>query len=235
MTEILEVTLTMAYRNQTFVNRWNYLADGTAPSEGYAWGLNDVLGFHSTGGVATSGTMLDKIMFLVSNTCEAVQAICINPYDPEDFDAQPFVPQIPGQDGGVPSAPFLAVGFRTNQVRRDIRRGTKRFGGISEGAIVDGGALSSSELTLAIALANEMGEVQSLTEDTAVSTYTPCIVKKEKYAVPGSSPVRYAYRYQTPHDDTGKALQLEDVATGFVWEPYSDVRSQTSRQYGRGI
>jgi len=235
MTEILEVTLTQVFHGQTMVNRWNYLATGTPPPEGFAFGLNDAMGFHPTGGVATDGTILDGILTLQHPDTQAVQAICINPYDPEDFDAQPFIPRPIGPYSGQDNAPFISIGFRTNQTRRDVRRGTKRVGGLTEELFEGGGALTGAAITLADDLAALMNDTLSLTVDTATSTYTPCVVKKDKYVVPGSDPERFAYRYLPPYDDTGRDAQLALIATGLTWEPYSDARSQVSRQYGRGI
>jgi len=235
MAELLEVTLTQSYHEQTFINRWNYRAEGDAPPDGFAWGLNEAMGFHPVAGVATSGTILDGILDMQHPDLSAVQAICINPYDPEDFDAQPFIPRPTGAGGGTGSAPFLAIGFRSNQTRRDIRRATKRFGGIPEDATGAGGAITGGWVALAATMATLMGNVLSLTVDAATSSYTPCVVKKEKYAVADTDPVRYAYRYLGPYDETGRDAQLALIATGITWEPYSDARSQVSRQYGRGI
>jgi len=235
MAELLEVTLTTAYHAQTFVNRWNYKAEGTAPPDGFAWGLNDAMGFHPVGGTPPVGSILEGIMNMVSQNCAAVQAICINPYDPEDFDAQPFIPRPIGPYSGQDNAPFISIGFRTNQTRRDVRRGTKRVGGLTEELFEGGGALTGAAITLADDLAALMNATLSLTVDTATSTYTPCVVKKDKYVVPGSDPERFAYRYLPPYDDTGRDAQLLLIATGLTWEPYSDARSQVSRQYGRGI
>lgn len=235
MPEILEVTLTQSYHAQTLVNRWNYLASGDAPGDGFAWGLNEVLGFHPIAGVPPSGSLLEKILVMQSGNCQSVQAICINPYNPEDFDEAPFIPRPVGSGLGDDQPPFVSVGFRSNQTRRDIRRATKRIGGTVEGLFSDGGALTPAGVTDAIAIASAMNAVLTFTEGAAVSTYTPCVVQKEKYAVPGSDPVRYAYRYIRPLDNTGRDAQLLKVATGITWENYSDARSQVSRQYGRGI
>jgi hypothetical protein len=235
MAELLETTLTTTYHGQTFVNRWNYKAEGSPPPDGFAWGLNEAMGFHPVGGTPPADTILEALMGFLSVGCAAVQAICINPYDPEDFDAQPFIPRPVGPDTAEQAAPFLAIGFRTNQTRRDIRRGTKRFSGLSELAFEDGGAVKATFIAFANTLGDKMDEVLSLTVGSDTSTYTPCVVKKDKYVVPGSDPERFAYRYLPPYDSSGRDAQLELIATGLTWEVYSDARSQVSRQYGRGI
>ena len=60
-------------------------------------------------------------------------------------------------------------------------------------------------------------------------TFTPIVCKKQKYAVPDSDPVRYAYRYFPT-----EAEQMDEIAEGVTWQAYTQTRSQTSRQYGRG-
>ena len=65
--------------------------------------------------------------------------------------------------------------------------------------------------------------------------FVPAVVKKQKYQtnVGSEDPPRYAYRY-IPTDDGGESAQLDDTATGIIWDWYPQVRSQVSRQYGRG-
>jgi len=60
--------------------------------------------------------------------------------------------------------------------------------------------------------------------------FTPCVVGKERYLVPGSDPERFAYRYFPTVDE-----QFASLAIGVTWENYDQSRSQVSRQYQRGI
>lgn len=234
MAVLLEVTLNYTYSNQQFVNRWNYVGTGTPAAVSMSFGLMAAMGFHPAGGAAPSGSILEAIKFLLNPLVAFEQAICINPYDPVDFDAEPFVPQVHGSYTGDGEPPFIALGFRTNQVRRDIRRGYKRFGGLSEGLVNAGGGIDTS-LTEIVSLANKMGATLTYDDSGNTLTFVPAIVKKEKYAVPGTSPVRYAFRYLRPLDNTGRDAQIALTAQGVNWEPYTTARSQTSRQYGRGI
>lgn len=234
MSVLLEVTLNYTYSNQQFVNRWNYVGSGTPAAVSMSFGLMDVLGFHPTGGTAPSGSLLDKIAALCHTSVRFEQAICINPYDPTDFDAEPFVVQVPGRATGDGEPPMIALGFRSSQTRRDIRRGYKRFGGMSEALFSAGGGidLPNTDITN---LANVMADTLTYDDSGNTLTYVPAIVKKEKYPVPGSSPTRYAFRYLRPLDDTGRDAQIALTAQGFLWQPYSTARTQNSRQYGRGI
>lgn len=235
MAVLLEVTLNATYSNQQFVNRWNYIGSGTPAAVSMSFALNDAMGFHPSSGTPPSGSILAAIKAVCAVTVEFEQAICLNPYDPFDFDAEPFIPHVVGGISADGMSPVVAYGFRTNQVRRDIRRGTKRFSGVPETANDPGGAVLGSVFTNLVTLATLMSDTLTYDDSGNTLTFVPCIVKKEKYVVPDSDPVRYAYRYQRPLDSTGLAAQLEDTAQGIAWEPYTTFRSQTSRQYGRGI
>jgi hypothetical protein len=57
-------------------------------------------------------------------------------------------------------------------------------------------------------------------------TFTPVIVGKQQYTTPSGNT---AYRYYPTLTE-----QNLHLASNPVWEPYTTVRTQTSRQYGRG-
>src|SRR6266404_824030 len=236
MTEVMEVTLQGLYKNNIVtINRWNYTGDGVpvAPSD-RAFSLLSALGMIPPGGVAPSGTLLA----LVSPDEAFTQALVKNPYDPTDFYDAPFNPVVPGTSDGTNSlSPAEAFGFVTSLIRRDISRGTKRFVGVTTADNVAGGLLSSTALTRMDNIVTAMNATVTHTIAGVTFTFVPVIAGKERYAVPGSSPVRYAYRYhaETGTPATDKATQLANLAGPTVWQKYSTIRTQTSRQYGRGI
>jgi len=235
MSVLLEVTLNSTYSNQQCINRWNYIGSGTPAAVSMSFALNAALGFHPSGGTPPSGTLLAALRPVLPPTVEFEQAICLNPYDPTDFDAEPFVPHVLGTlTGDVGLSPINAFGFRSNQTRRDIRRGYKRFVGVVEGANTAGGGIEGSVFSNLLTIAAIMGDTLTYDDSGNTLTFIPCIVKKEKYVVPDSDPVRHAFRYLHPLDDSGRDAQIALSATGIAWEPYTTVRSQTSRQYGKG-
>ncbi len=239
MTEIMEVTLQGLFRNNIVtINRWNYTGDGTpvAPSD-RAFSLLSALGMIPSAGVAPSGTLLQLVTAMVHPDLVFTQAICLNPYDPTDFYDAAFAPVVPGlNSGGASLSPASAFGFVTTVIRRDIARGTKRFPGIQKDSSDAGGIISSAGLALMDDVVTAMNATVTHTIGAVTFTFVPVIAGKEKYVVPGSSPVRYAYRY---HKETGvpatdKATQLAATAGPTIWQRYNTVRTQTSRQYGRG-
>lgn len=115
---------------------------------------------------------------------------------------------------------FNAVGYTLKSSKRGIRPGSKRFAGVPESVQVDGVITDAGYITalnsLRTALADEL-------DDGEGNFYRPVIVKRVKYVVPDSDPVRYAYRF--PETD----LEL-DTATILAVLLNRDVTSQTSRK-----
>jgi hypothetical protein len=152
-----------------------------------------------------------------------------NLYDPTDFFDSPYPVTATGvvdsstvEDLG----PLVALGFRTSRVTRAIRRGQKRIAGMTQDDFTGGGFVQASSQGKVDALAGRMGETLTYTDEGNTITYTPAILSFEKYTTPNGNPAYRKYATQ--------AEQLENSATGFLWENYPTLRSQGSRQYGRG-
>lgn len=233
---IYELTLTQTYENQLVINRWNYLMSGTPAAVTGSFGLIAAIGaiydlVHIPPQYPT-GTLLDAISSLLSTSLIFQEVTAFNPYDPVDFYQTPFVPAYAGKNSGEAESPALAIGYRSNVVRRDIRRATKRFAGASESVVGAGGAIDITN-SFVLAPATKMGQVLTYDDEGNTLSYTPCVVGKEKYQTNTGHPVgqadRFAYKYYS-----AEAEQLEHIAQGISWEPYDHARTQVSRQYGRG-
>ena len=224
--ELFEVVLSGTMGGQEIINRWNYNADVNTPDPLGAFGLLTAMGLVPSAGVFPTGTIGDAIADLTSNGLEWNQALCRSIYDPFDFIDTPYVPHVPGNQSGDVEAMFVAIGFRTNRVRTDIGRGYKRFAGVNESLVNSFGELTSTAISLANVLAGLMGDVLSFTDSSLTNTYTPVIVKKQMYTTP---PSPKAYRYYPTY-----AEQADFLAQGVTWENYTTVRSQVSRQIGKG-
>lgn len=230
-THLYEVTLDGNYLGQQIVNRWNYRSDGDDVPSGNAFGLVSAMGFTPVAGLFTADSLAKAITAFTGEEMIYQQVICRAVYVPTDFVDVPFIPGVQGEISGQQAeTPFLAAGLRTNRVRTDIGRGYKRFAGLVEGSVEDGGVISEGALGLINTLAGLMSDVLSFTEDALTIAFTPCVVHKKLYH---PSEGKNAYRYFTT-EDGGEAGQLENIATGITWEAYTQVRSQTSRQYGKG-
>lgn len=232
---IMEATLTQTYFGQTLQNRFNYLASGTPSAVSYSFALTSAMGaIYDQIAVppAYPDALMTKIADIQDGAVEFVSLVVRDVNSVTDFFEQPFVqPLTGGFSTGNGASPAIAVGFRSSRTRTDIRPGQKRFSGISENLIDDGGLIEPTILSAQVAdLATALGEVLTYDDSGNTLTFSPCVVKKERYEVPGSDPIRYAYKY---YEDP--AVGEQNLMTSIVWTAKPQMRTQTSRQYGRGI
>jgi len=85
---------------------------------------------------------------------------------------------------------FNAIGYTLRSANRLVRPGSKRITGINESVQLDGIITEAAYITRM--------ETLRVALDTVIGTdplfFTPIIVKRVKYEVPDSDPVRFAYR-----------------------------------------
>lgn len=227
---LMEVVLEQSYLEQFTVNRFNYVASGTPAAVSFSFALMSALGAIPVATVYPTNGWLDSIVDCQHVSVECTQVVARDVYSDTDFFEQPFVDPLGGSRSGAAGAPYISLGFRTNRTRLDIRRGSKRFVGVSGDDLIAGGAYDGTFLTgQIIPLAEKLGDVLEYDDEGQTITFTPCIVSREKRQVPGSDPARFAYYYYETEEE-----QLDHVMTGIIWDPYLTTRSQTTRQYGRG-
>lgn len=226
---IMEVVLQQSYAGQECINRWNYLAQGTPAAVSFSFALVSAFGAIYDTVAYPTGTILNRMSALqvagVQNEFIAAKDV----YSITDFYETPFVPAYPGVAGGEGLTPVVAYGFRTNRVRSDIRRGTKRFVGVSETNQNTGGTFTSGAITQLETLGTVLSDNLEYDDEGNTLTFIPIVVSKEQYVPDPLRPERVAYRYYGTETE-----QLEHIAQGVVWSHYDQARSQTSRQYGRG-
>jgi len=214
--------------SQQWVMRWNYLSTGTGASVRGSFGLMYAFGAIPELGVFNPDAPFVKITNLMATECvvDTMTARAASLYAPEDFYERPFPTPYVGQSGSAGTSPTLAYGFRTNRVSLAIARGTKRVPGMTEAAMDAGGNIGSTALAVMVDAAEAMSEILSYDDEGSPFSYTPCVVQKLEYTTTSG---KKAYKYY-PTLET----QLEHVAAGVTWQPYTTARTQTSRQYGRG-
>lgn len=225
---LYEVVLNLQYLEQRFINRWNYTMDGSPIGVTGSFAAVQALGLYVTGSPAAfpAGTMGAAIQAILNEQTVFVQTIVKNIYDPLDFYDYAFVPNIVGGVAGVGMSPAFAIGFNTNRVRTDIRRGQKRFGGVDGDFQANGGQLSAAATTPCALVAQRMSEVPAYTAGGNALAFNPVIVNKLK-EVDSEGKVSYVY-YPT------EAAQSAHLAGGITWFVKTTLRTQGSRQYGRG-
>jgi len=227
---ILEATLSGEYVGQLTINRWHYVSSGDPGPITPSFGLMVALGFLIPGYSATT-FILDTVAKQLQNAVVGAfsfRAIYVrNLYEPADFVENAFPVGITGSASGEAASPVLAYGLNSTRVRTDIRRGQKRFAGVSEAAMNPGGVLTGPVLSELTALAGWMSDVLTYDDAGASLSFTPTVLQYEQYS---PSPGKTAYRpYAT------EAEQLAHSAQGVTWSVKDRVRSQVSRQVGRGI
>lgn len=233
---LMEVTFSGTLASQRWVSRLNYFVANNAGLLTLSAALFQGLGFGDTNG-SLAGLQLDptkvaaRWLACMSSPAVMDTVRIINVYEDTDFYATPISPGLAGTGGGSVISPAMAYKLRSSVVRRDIRPGQKAIPGVDAGQIDSGGGVKSGHM---VKLNDLAAALSANIEDTVggnTVTFQPCVVGKEKYPVPNSgTPPRQAYRYwQLP------ATQFENLAVGMTWSAIATVRTQASRQYGRGV
>lgn len=223
---LYEVIARGTYFGRPFNNRWNYVSTGEPASVLGSFGLAFAMGFILEGGVYVSTKLFGRLRTISATEVlwNSVQVRAASDYDVTDFYEVPYATPVAGlYTTSDAASPALAWGFRTNRVRLDIDRGYKRFVGIPEISMGDGGVIASADLASAALLATAMSDVITYDDEGNTISYAPCVVSKQEYTTPEGN---RAYRYYPT-----LAQQMEHVATGIAWSAYTTVRTQRSRQY----
>jgi len=222
---LFEIVVVQTMFNQEIVNRWNYTSTSTPAAVSMSFALAAAFGAIPLGtpGVLPADSVFGKIRAQTSQDLHYDEVIVKNIYSVTDFYTAPFS-SLSGGFAEVSASPFLAYGFRTNRVRSDIARGTKRLAGVAESQMAAGGTIDPAALVILQGIADKMEESIVYTDEGSPLTFTPVIVQKQKYTPVGST--KPAYRYYPT-----LAEQEAHLASGIQWQPYEQVRSQVSRQY----
>lgn len=225
---LYEVVVEQRYLEQECISRFNYLSTGTPAAVTGSLALCDALGFLASAGNYPSPSFFEDMRGVQTVAVNYVQVVVLNVYDPTDFYATPFEPNTNGLNTGAGYQPtFMAYGFRTNQTRRDIRRGQKRLVGVNEQYIGDGGGLLPQQQLANDQFAVSMTATQSYNDEGNTLTFAPVVVSKQKYTPVGSTSEAYRY-YPT------LAEQLNHLAQSITWTAENIVTTQNSRKRGRG-
>lgn len=227
---IYEVTLFQTYYGQQCLNRWNYLMTGTPAVVTGSFGLLDAMGAIPDGvtGLFPTGGLLATIQTVQSSAVAFDAIVAKAVYDVTDFYELPYIPAKNGDQGTFTGlSPTTSYGFRSNRTRTDIRRGMKRFVGVTENGVVGGGTIEAGMVGALNDIAEAMSDALTYTDEGNDLTFSPIIVSKQAYTPAGST--REAYQYYPTLSE-----QMDHIAQSILWQPYAQTRTQTSRQYGRG-
>jgi len=231
---LLEVVLNQTFFNQKCVNRFTYEASGTPAAVSLSFALASALGavydLTAIPPAYPPGTLIADLAALQSNDVIFNSLSAKNIYSVTDFYDTPFVPSLTGADTAQALSPIMAYGWRSNRVRTDVARGTKRFVGVTETFNTEGGVVAPGS-TVIINMTARLSETLSYDDEGNMLTFVPVVCGKEKYPVmkDGEPTGTFAYRYYET-----LAEQMEHTAVGVTWQAYDTLRGQASRQYGKG-
>jgi hypothetical protein len=226
---ILELVVNQSFYNQLVVNRFHYVMSGTPAAVTPSFALISATGYIPPTPPDTTfvtDTLADAHQDITSSDLSFVSSYARNLYSVTDFYEAPYINSITGEQTGDSASPAVAYGFFSSRVRTDVRRGMKRFCGVSETRVQGGGTITSAFLPSLVNMADRLGETLSYDDEGNTLTFIPCILGLEEYTTPAGN---RAYRpYAT------EATQLTHTAQGISWAPYAQTRTQVSRQYARG-
>lgn len=226
---LFELILKSVYAGQECINRWNYVGTGTPAGISMSLGLALAGGFIASGEPPTfpADTLFSKIRQITATNVEFREIIVNNVFTLTDFYTTSFPDNTRGTaGGGDANQSFVASGFRTNLVRRDVSRGTKRFVGVPSGFTGADNTINPTQLGHMTTLAAAMSANLTYSDEGNTLTYQPAVCSKDDYVTPSG---KKAYRYYPT-----LAEQMNHTAIGILWEIYDRTRSQTSRQIGKG-
>jgi len=224
-----EITLEQsAYGNQV-INRWNAIADAIPSGQLGAMLALGSMGFVDVGVIpafdpASFAGLLQARQHAGVNW---VQAVGKNIHDPTDYFAYAF-PAGTHSSGlaGQGNSPVVAVGYATDRTRADVRRGQKRFVGIMESDVDDGGYLNTGALAAWQAIGDNMATPVTVTIGGSSVVFTPYVFGRKK-TVDSDGKITYPY-WPTDAEQLAHSMRINQ------WTLKNTVRTQTTRQYGRG-
>lgn len=230
---ILELKLVQLYAQQECINVFTYVSNGTPATVSHSFALTSAFGaIFDAGAVPPDyppGTLLQAIRAIQDADVTYQFVSTRNLYSVTDFYETPFNPGLAGGVSGEGGSPAYAIGYRSGRVRSDIRRGMKRFVGVPETFVGNLGTIANT--TEVNALATFLGTNLTYIDEGQTLTYTPVVLGRQRYnpETGNADPNGTAYRYYPTETE-----QLAKVADGLVWDAYTSVRTQRSRQFGVG-
>lgn len=228
MSELYEIVVEQQLAGQQCVNRFNYVMEGTPVGVTGSFALLQALPLVGNATTPPFGTAGFAFLWnaCIANSVVWIQSIAKNIYNVLDFYTYAYLPDTQGSLTGSVHTPAIAFGLTSERVRQDIRRGQKRLAGVRLQDVNTVGDVAAAPLINLTAFGAAMGSAVSYTDGGNNLSFTPTVVHKQKYTTPGGTE---AYRYFAD-----KNTQLANVASGGNWFPKTTVRTQGSRQYGRG-
>lgn len=228
MGQLLEMKIDMTWLGQGCISTFQWAETTPEPLTGVSFALATAIGLVPIAGAYPTGTPFHKLRLMMRGAVAFNRWTIRTLYSVTDFYEAGALPATNGLSADATSdlAPINAQGIKSNRVRTDVRAGSKRFPGLSEGMVATGGLLEAAQKTIIQTFCTSISSPISATVGGQPFSFSSAILPK-----------------QTPDDNDGNpgefwptySAQLAKSAIGLTWTPYDQIRSQVSRQYGRGM
>jgi hypothetical protein len=231
MARIFTATLQGRYFNQLLINRFQFISSSdVSPVEG-CQALANALGAVDTSGVVLgnplpSGTLMGTLEALQNAEIEYIAMEVITPYDAFGLFERIFPAGTTGDSGssGDNLSPFIALSIRSDRTRRDVRRGFKRFAGVTESDVTATGPVPTTLGRLGDVAASISGTITGDAGPLNVAFQSAVVPLKR---VPDSDPPQYEQ-----FENEGAAVSAS--AFPVTYQAEDKVTTQNSRKVGRG-
>lgn len=230
-----EVTIQGSTQGQQIVNRLNFFTASEEITVATALGLAVALGVNPVN--VLLGPESDSVLFhyltLQTNQLQLSQLMIRNIYQVTDFYTVPLAGAgWAGYQtlGAGENLPFVAMKFVTSRTRLDIKAGSLALTAPGESIVDPQGVITSGPFLAAMQdFCDALNAPPFYNVGDNTAEFLPSVFSKQKYEVPDSDPVRYAYRYWPTQSE-----QSDHSAINVTWSLRDRVTSQTSRRWGKG-
>jgi hypothetical protein len=224
----MSLKLDRRYNGQQCISEYHYVASGVPAAVTLSYALAFAFGVIDVAGVYDTGKPFGSLKAFQNTDVTYVEAVVKDLYSVTDFFTTPFLTGTHGDasNSSGSMSPYEAVALRTNRIRSDIRRGQKRYEGLTEGAVTAFGGLDSAFATAVAGHAALLSDTLTYTDEGNSLTFTPCVISLKKIEHE-DAPTEYV-KWPT------EAEQLEHLASGVVWSLVDHTTTQNTRKVGRG-
>lgn len=225
---VMSLKLDRRYNGQQCISEYHYVASGVPSTVSLSFALASAFGVIESLGTYDPATPFGSLLAWQVAGVSYVETVAKDLYSVTDFYTNPFISGLTGLGGGAGASesPFIAAGFRTNRIRSDIRRGFKRYEGITDANVGSYGEFASPFLAALVAHATYISDTLTYDDEGNTLTFVPCVISLKK----NLTDLDQGKYIKWPTE----AEQLEHLASGVVYTADAFATTQNSRKVGRG-
>lgn len=221
---IMELVVRAVYDGVNILNRFHFVGGGTPASISWSLALQHAFGLVDVGLVFPSDTPFAKWRECVNDGVIFTFAESKDMYSDTDFYGRGYPNTVTGLAvSGQGMSRYDAYSIVSSRILLSVRKGHKRFAGVSEGNVDSFGHLTEDMTASLQDLCDVLSEPLSYDDDGNTLTFTSSVLSFDDYTNPDNGKT-YKKQYSTA------ALQLEHAAVGVSWFPEDRVTTQNTRK-----